>query len=325
MKLLEVKDLKTYFSTSKGEVKAVDGVSFDLDYGQCLGLVGESGCGKTTTALSISGLLPKGGHVVDGSIMVEGVDYLTLSEKEIQEHRWKDVSIIFQGAMNAFNPVKKVGWQIAEACIRHQGMTKDEAWDKAGQLFELVGIPAERVTQYPHEFSGGMRQRAMIAMALACDPKLIIGDEPTTALDVMIQAQILELLEELRQKLNMGMIIITHDLSILGETCNKIAVMYAGKIAEMGSVEDIFERPLHPYTKALLDCFPNITDDERTIPEGIPGTPPSLLDPPEGCRFCPRCKYATEACSEAEPEFFEAQPGHFVSCHLVGKGGELNG
>lgn len=324
MKLLEVKDLKTYFSTSKGEVKAVDGVSFSLDYGQCLGLVGESGCGKTTTALSISRLLPKGGHIVDGTILLEGIDYSAMSDKEIQEHRWKDVSMIFQGAMNAFNPVKKVGWQIAEACVRHQGMTKEEAWKRAGELFELVGIPAERVTQYPHEFSGGMKQRAMIAMALACDPKLIIGDEPTTALDVMIQAQILELLEELRKKLNMGMILITHDLSILSETCDKIAVMYAGRIAEMGSVEDIFYRPVHPYTKALLACFPNINDEERTVPEGISGIPPSLLDPPPGCRFCPRCKAAIGACSEKVPEFIEIEPGHFVSCHLTCEGGELN-
>lgn len=319
MKLLEVKDLKTYFKTSKGYVRAVDGVTFSLDHGECLGLVGESGCGKTTTALSITRLLPKGGEVKGGQIFLEGVDYATLTDKEIEDHRWEDVSIIFQGAMNAFNPVKKVGWQIAEACMLHDGLKKDEAWKKAGDLFELVGIPRERVTQYPHEFSGGMKQRAMIAMALACDPKLIIGDEPTTALDVMIQAQILELLEDLRKKLNMGMILITHDLSILGETCDKIAVMYAGRIAEMGTVDDIFNHPAHPYTKALLACFPNIYSDERTVPEGIPGIPPDLIDPPEGCRFCPRCKYAFEACSKETPEFKEISEGHFVSCHLMGK------
>lgn len=212
MQLLEVKDLKTYFTTSKGKAKAVDGVSFTLDYGQCLGLVGESGCGKTTTALSICQLLPKEGKVEGGQILLEGVDYASMTEEEIMKHRWQDVSIIFQGAMNAFNPVKKVGWQIAEACILHQNMTREQAWERAGELFEMVGIAKERVTQYPHEFSGGMKQRAMIAMALACSPKLIIGDEPTTALDVMIQAQILELLEKLRRELNMGMILITHDL-----------------------------------------------------------------------------------------------------------------
>ena len=256
-----------------------------------------------------------------GKIFLEGTDYATLTEKEIEDHRWEDVSIIFQGAMNAFNPVKKVGWQIAEAIIRHKGATKQEAWKRAGELFELVGIPAERVTQYPHEFSGGMKQRAMIAMALACDPKLIIGDEPTTALDVMIQAQILELLEELRKKLNMGMILITHDLSILGETCDKIAVMYAGKIVEMGTVDHIFNHPVHPYTKSLIACFPNIESEERKIPEGIPGYPPNLIDPPEGCRFCPRCGLAEGRCSSEEPEFLEIEPGHFAACHFAGKEG----
>ena len=319
MKLLEVKDLRTYFKTTKGDVRAVDGVSFSLDHGECLGLVGESGCGKTTTALSITRLLPKGGSVRGGQIFLEGVDYATLTEKEIEDHRWEDVSIIFQGAMNAFNPVKKVGWQIAEACIRHKGMTKDEAWKRAGELFELVGIPKERVSQYPHEFSGGMKQRAMIAMALACDPKLIIGDEPTTALDVMIQAQILELLEELRKKLNMGMILITHDLSILGETCDKIAVMYAGKIVEMGTVDHIFNHAVHPYTRSLLACFPNIHSDERKIPVGIPGYPPNLIEPPEGCRFCPRCRFKEDVCSAEDPEFREIEPGHFAACHFIGK------
>ena len=325
MRLLEVKDLRTYFTTSKGKAKAVDGVSFSLDYGQCLGLVGESGCGKTTTALSICHLLPKEGKVESGQILMEGIDYGALSEEEIMKHRWEDVSIIFQGAMNAFNPVKKVGWQIAEACILHQGMSKEDAWKRAGDLFEMVGIARERVSQYPHEFSGGMKQRAMIAMALACSPKLIIGDEPTTALDVMIQAQILELLEKLRKELNMGMILITHDLSILSETCDKIAVMYAGKIAEMGTVDDIFNHPMHPYTKKLLACFPNISSGSRVIPEGIPGYPPSLIDPPEGCRFCPRCSESIGICSEKEPEYIQVGPEHFVSCHLCGEGGENHG
>ena len=312
--LLEVKNLKTYFTTSKGEAKAVDDVSFNLEQGECLGLVGESGCGKTTTALSICQMLPKEGRIVGGEIYLDGINYADLSEKEISKHRWEDVSIIFQGAMNAFNPVKKVGWQIAEACMLHDGLKKDEAWKKAGDLFELVGIPRERVTQYPHEFSGGMKQRAMIAMALACSPKLIIGDEPTTALDVMIQAQILELLEKLRRELNMGMILITHDLSILGETCDRIAVMYAGKIMEIGDVRDIFEDPRHPYTKKLISCFPDVRG-ERVIPDGIPGYPPSLIDPPEGCRFCPRCEFATEACSSTCPELVQVGEKHFVACH----------
>lgn len=322
-KLLEVKNLKTYFTTKKGTAKAVDGVSFTLDYGQCLGLVGESGCGKTTTALSICQLLPKEGKIAGGEILLEGVDYAAMDDKEIRKHRWNDVSMVFQGAMNAFNPVKKVGWQIAEACMFHQGMTKEQAWEKAGDLFELVGIARERVTQYPHEFSGGMKQRAMIAMALACDPKIIIGDEPTTALDVMIQAQILELLEKLRKELNMGMILITHDLSILGETCDKIAVMYAGKIVELGTVDDIFNHAQHPYTKRLLECFPDITNEKRVIPDGIPGNPPSLVNPPEGCRFCQRCTECVDACSKNEPEFLKIGEEHYVACHLIQKGGEL--
>lgn len=323
MKLLEVKDLKTYFHTAKGEAKAVDGVSFDLDYGQCLGLVGESGCGKTTTALSICQLLPKEGRIEGGEILLEGVDYAAMSEEEIKAHRWEDVSIIFQGAMNAFNPVKKVGWQIAEACILHDKMSRDAAMKRAEELFELVGIPRERVSQYPHEFSGGMKQRAMIAMALACNPKLIIGDEPTTALDVMIQAQILDLLENLRKELNMGMILITHDLSILSETCDKIAVMYAGKIMEMGTVSDIFEHPAHPYTRKLLACFPNIYSQVREIPDGISGYPPNLIDPPQGCRFCPRCEEGLPICSQKEPAYIQIGAQHFVSCHL--KGGDIDG
>ena len=312
--LLEVKNLKTYFTTSLGDSKAVDGVSFNLEQGECLGLVGESGCGKTTTALSITRMLPKEGRIVDGEILVDGINYAELSEKEISRHRWKDVSMIFQGAMNAFNPVKKVGWQIAEACMLHDGMKKDEAWDKARDLFDLVGIPRERVNQYPHEFSGGMKQRAMIAMALACDPKLIIGDEPTTALDVMIQAQILELLEELRKELNMGMILITHDLSILGETCDRIAVMYAGKIMEIGTVRDIFDHPAHPYTRKLISCFPDVRG-EKIVPDGIPGYPPKLINPPEGCRFCPRCDMADEGCSLTCPELVQVGEKHFAACH----------
>lgn len=314
MKLLEVKNLQTYFHTTKGELRAVDGVSFDLEAGECLGLVGESGCGKSTSALSICNLLPKEGYINGGEILVDGIDYHKLSDKEMREHRWKDVSIIFQGAMNAFNPVKRVGWQLAEAMMLHDSLTKEQAWNRAGDLFELVGIPRSRVRQYPHEFSGGMKQRAMIAMALACNAKLIIGDEPTTALDVMIQAQILELLEKLRREMHMGMILITHDLSILGETCDRIAVMYAGKIAEIGTVDDIFNHPAHPYTRRLIECFPNI-NARRAIPDGIPGYPPNLIDPPSGCRFNPRCHSCMDACDKVEPEMRQIGEKHFVACH----------
>lgn len=316
MKLIEVKDLQVYFRTAKGNLKAVDGVSFDVDYGECLGLVGESGCGKSTSALSICKLLPSNGFINGGNIFLEGEDIVSLDEKEILRRRWKDVSIVFQGAMNAMNPVKTVGWQIAEAIMLHDGLSKEKAMKKAGDLLESVEVPRDRVNRYPHEFSGGMKQRAMIAMALACDPKLIIGDEPTTALDVMVQAQILNLLEKLRRERNMGMIIITHDLAILAETCTHIAVMYAGKIMEIGAVTDIFNNAKHPYTKKLIDCFPNV-DDAKTIPEGIPGYPPILTDPPSGCLFHPRCSFCTEKCKIEVPTQKQVGDRHFVSCHLV--------
>ena len=257
MSLLEVKNLKTYFDTSKGLYKAVDDASFSLEYGEALGLVGESGCGKTTCALSIARLLPKEGRIHGGEILLEGTDLVKLSDEEIRAKRWKEVSIIFQGAMNALNPVMKIGDQIAEAIVLHEGIKKEEALKRAGELFELVEMPAARIGNYPHEFSGGMKQRAMIAMSLACNPKIVIGDEPTTALDVMVQAQILNLLEKLRKDISMGLILITHDLSILGETCDKIAVMYAGKIVEIGTVEDIFrkKRPTR-ILKGLIALFP---------------------------------------------------------------------
>ena len=316
MNLLEVRNLKTYFSTTKGMLKAVDDVSFRLESGQALGLVGESGCGKTTSALSIARLLPKEGRIEGGEIFLDGHDVLLDSESELRKRRWRDVSIIFQGAMNALNPVLTVGEQIAEAIVLHERLSKEDALKKSQELLDLVEIPRERYKRYPHEFSGGMKQRAMIAMALACDPKLIIGDEPTTALDVMIQAQILNLLERLRRERSMGMILITHDLSILGETCDHIAVMYAGKIVETGTVTDIFEHARHPYTDRLIRCFPNI-HGKKAIPEGIEGYPPNLLDPPAGCRFHPRCEYAFDRCRVEEPVTRHVGGKHTVACHLV--------
>ncbi len=315
MKLLEVNNLKTYFKTSKGMLKAVDDVSFDLEHGEALGLVGESGCGKTTSALSIARLLPKEGRIAGGQILLNGRDVITAPESELRRRRWTDVSIIFQGAMNALNPVMTVGKQIAEAIVLHEKASEADALRKTKDLLEMVEIPAARYKHYPHEFSGGMKQRAMIAMALACDPKLIIGDEPTTALDVMIQAQILNLLERLRRELSMGMILITHDLAILGETCDKIAVMYAGKIVETGSVKDIFEDARHPYTKRLIGCFPNVKG-EKTIPDGIEGFPPNLLDPPGGCAFHPRCDFACDICKVQTPESVSIGGKHKVACHL---------
>ncbi|MEF9922621.1 MAG: ABC transporter ATP-binding protein [Anaerovoracaceae bacterium] len=315
-KLLEVKDLKTYFKTSKGMLKAVDGVSFELNYGEALGIVGESGCGKTTSALSIAKLLPKEGDIYGGQILMEGCDMATLPEPEIRKRRWKDVSIIFQGAMNALNPVMTIGEQISEVIILHDGLSQEEAKKKAGDMLELVEIPRERIKQYPHEFSGGMKQRAMIAMALACDPKIVIGDEPTTALDVMVQAQILNLLEKLRRELNMGLILITHDLAILGETCDKIAVMYAGKIVESGTIEDIFDNPLHPYTQRLIKCFPKV-GGSKEIPEGIEGFPPNLINPPKGCAFSPRCDCTCQRCGIDVPITNQISPSHQVACHLM--------
>ena len=247
-----------------------------------------------------------------------------LTDAEIQKRRWKDVSIIFQGAMNAMNPVKTVGWQIAEAIVLHEGVTMAEAMERAGDLLEQVEVPRDRVNRYPHEFSGGMKQRAMIAMALACDPKLVIGDEPTTALDVMVQAQILNLLERLRRERNMGMIIITHDLAILAETCTHIAVMYAGKIMEIGTVDEIFNHAKHPYTKRLIGCFPNV-EGQKTIPDGIPGYPPILIDPPSGCLFHERCDCCCDECSSVVPDNVDVGGGHMVACHLVDREEGANG
>ncbi len=313
-KLLEVRGLKAYFRMAKGELRAVDGVDFEVGYGEALGLVGESGCGKTTSALSICRMLPREGYIAGGEIFVEGIDYTKLSLDEIRAHRWKDVSIIFQGAMNAMNPVRRVGWQIAEAIVLHEGVDRKTALARAGDLLELVEIPRDRLARYPHEFSGGMKQRAMIAMALACGAKLVIGDEPTTALDVMIQAQILELLERLRRERRMGLILITHDLSILGETCDRIAVMYAGKIVETGTVREIFDCAAHPYTRRLIACFPDVRG-EKTVPDGIDGFPPGLVDPPQGCRFHPRCLLADETCRVLEPETVHLTATHSVACH----------
>ncbi len=314
MKLLEVKNLKTYFNISSGQIKAVDDVSFDLDYGESLGLVGESGCGKTTSALSIVQLLPKEGKIYGGEILLEGVNLAALSDCEMQKYRWNDISLVFQGAMNALNPVMRIGQQIAEAIILHQKVSMEEALIKAGDILELVEMPRDRLMNYPHEFSGGMKQRVMIAMALACDPKFIIGDEPTTALDVMVQAQILNLIEKLRKELNMGFILITHDLSILAETCDKIAIMYAGKIVEMAESEELFQNPVHPYTKKLIGCFPDMTG-ERKLKEGIAGSPPNMLNLPSGCLFEPRCEHAGKICHQSMPEIVEVGPNHYVACH----------
>ena len=317
MALLEVKNLKTYFKIKRGYVKAVDDISFQVEKGKAMGLAGESGCGKTTTALSILKILPPNGEIRGGKILFSGINLVEIPEEKMRKDiRWKGISIVFQGAMNALNPVYKVGDQIVEAIRLHENVTKEEATTRAKKLLELVGIEPSRFDNYPHEFSGGMKQRALIAMALSCNPSLVIADEPGTALDVVVQAQILKLLRELKDKLNLSMILITHDLSIIAEVCEKTTIMYAGKIVEHGSSVNIFKRPLHPYTSGLIAAFPNIKGP-RTRVTSIPGIPPDLLHPPSGCRFHPRCKYAMDICKKKEPIEVEVEKDHYVSCHLI--------
>ncbi len=315
--LLDVRELTAYFKLREGDVKAVDGVSFVLEEGKSLGLAGESGCGKTTAALAILKLLPENGRIVSGEVLFDGRNLVKRTEFGMSKIRWKEISIIFQGAMNALNPVQQVGKQIAEPIMLHEGLSENKATVRAKELFDLVGINPKRITEFPHEMSGGMRQRAMIAMALACNPKLIIGDEPTTALDVMVQAQILELIERLRRELNLSFILISHDLSVMAETCDKGVIMYAGNVMESGTTEDIFNDAQHPYTKQLIHAFPNI-HETREMVTSIPGDPPNLLKPPPGCRFYPRCSESIPDCVVGERQLVEVGPGHFVRCIKVG-------
>jgi len=318
--LLVVEDLRTHFSLESGSVKAVDGVSFRLDHGEALGIAGESGCGKTTTALSLVQILPDNATIVGGHVRLMGIDLVGKTESALRRYRWREISIVFQGAMNALNPVQTIRDQIAEPIEERLGEPPKAARQRADDLLELVGIPRRRGKAYPHELSGGMRQRAMIAMALACDPAILIGDEPTTALDVMVQAQILELLESLRRKLGISFILITHDLSVIAETCDRVMIMYAGRVAEEGTVEEVFRRPRHPYTQKLLSSFPNIHADRRTL-DVIPGEPPDLRDPPPGCRFAPRCAFAMPVCREVVPPETTFD-GVRVACHLYPAGSD---
>ncbi|UCH57153.1 MAG: ABC transporter ATP-binding protein [Candidatus Bathyarchaeota archaeon] len=319
MSILDVQGLRMYYSTLKGDVKAVDGIDLKVEKGEALGLVGESGCGKTTFALSILRLLPWNGRIVEGSIKFHDTDIVSMDEKEFnKDYRWKRLSYVFQGAMNALNPVFRTGKQIAEAILLHEDVEKDEAMDRARELFSLVGIDPERVTSYPHELSGGMKQRAMIAMALACNPEFIIADEPTTALDVIVQAQTLQVINDLRRKLGLTMMLITHDLSVVAQTCTTCAIMYAGKLMEYADIDTVFSDSKHPYTQALTSAFPSITESRREL-ESIEGAPPNLLDPPQGCRFNPRCPYRMDICTEEEPGFIELGGGHSAACHLLSK------
>lgn len=314
MSLLEVRNLKTYFFTPFGTVKAVDDVSFDMKKGQALGLAGESGCGKTTIAYSIMKLIPLPGKIVGGEIYLNGRDLVKLNEKEFKAIRWKELSMVFQGAMASFNPIFKIGDQISEAILYHENVTKEEAMKRTNELLELVGIEYERANNYPWELSGGMRQRSMIAMALACNPTLLVADEPTTALDVIVSAQIMRLIKNLRERLDLTMLLITHDISVIAQTCDELLVMYAGKFVEKTSISEIFKNAYHPYTKALIKAFPSIKGPKQDL-EGIPGNPLDLMNPPPGCRFALRCPYVKETCLKEDPVLTEVESKHFVACH----------
>ena len=315
--ILYVQNLHTSFHTDKGEVKAVNGVTFNLEKGKILGIVGESGSGKSVTAYSIMRILEKNGRITEGKILYKGQDIAAFSEKQMREFRGKCCSIIFQDPMTSLNPVFTVGNQLKEAIELHTDRKGKEAEARAIEMLTLVGVnePEKRVKQYPYELSGGMRQRVMIAMALACEPDILIADEPTTALDVTIQAQILELMQSLQKKLGMAIIMVTHDLGVIADMCDEIIVMYGGRVCERGTAEDIFYRPHHEYTKGLLRSIPNVDRiGEKLIP--IPGTPINLLNMPKGCAFCPRCEEAMKICIEEQPPEMQMPDGHFASCWL---------
>lgn len=321
MSLLEVKDLKTYFYTDAGVAKSVDGVTFSVERGKVLGIVGESGCGKSVTSLSIMRLVdPTTGRYEGGSILFDGQDILKLPEKEMQKLRGNKISMIFQEPMTSLNPVFTIGYQIEESLMLHKGMDKKAARARAIELLEMVGIPeaAKRVDEYPHQLSGGMRQRVMIAMALAGDPELLIADEPTTALDVTIQAQILDLLKELQEKLHMSIIFITHDLGVIAEMADEVAVMYAGEIVEKAKTRELFDDPKHPYTVGLMDSIPDINQEVERLTT-LEGLVPSLYDMPKGCHFAPRCKHACPECEEKHVELTDLEGGRQVRCRRYEK------
>lgn len=316
--ILEIKNLKTYFHTMEGTAKAVDGIDLSINSGEVLGIVGESGCGKSVTALSILRLIPEPpGKIVDGEILFKGRELLNLSEAEMRRIRGNSISMIFQEPMTSLNPVFKIGDQIAEAIILHQKLSKSEAWEKAVEFLKIVGIPSphSRAKDYPHQLSGGMRQRVMIAMAFSCEPELLIADEPTTALDVTIQAQILDLMKQMKEKMNSSVMLITHDLGIIAENAQRVLVMYGGQSVESADVSELFNNPLHPYTNGLLNSIPRRKKDKKNrLLLSIPGIVPSLFNISQGCRFVERCVKAKEICSENEPPLIEKAPGHWVRC-----------
>ena len=316
MVMLQVEDLEVYYDTEQGAVKAVDGVSFKIEEGENVGIVGESGCGKSTLAKAIIGILPKNGYINGGKILFDGEDLTDMPERRRRELRWDEIAMIAQSAMNALDPVYTIREQIMEAIeTHHPKMGREESQERIDEMFELVGLDQERQSDYPHQFSGGMRQRAMIAMALVLEPSLILADEPTTALDVIMQDQILKRINSIQEETQSSMMVITHDVAVVAETCDRVVVMYAGQIAEEGSSTDIFERPYHPYTIGLKSAFPNIQMAEQDL-VSIGGNPPDLHDPPSGCRFVDRCPLATEECAEHSPP--EVEVGDLRTyCHHV--------
>jgi len=316
--ILTVKDLKTYFYTASGIAKAVDGVSFNIAKGETMGIVGESGSGKSVTSSSIIRLLPpRTGKIVGGSIEFEGKDVLALSKKELNDFRGKDIAVIFQDPMTSLDPVFKIGKQMTEMIMAHQNVTKDEAWKMAVEALSKVGIPEpeKRMNSYPYELSGGMCQRVIIAMAVCCKPRLLIADEPTTALDVTVQAQVLELLKELQRDMDTAILLITHNLGVVWEMCDKVMVMYAGNTVEFTDTKTLYSNPRHPYTWGLLDSMPKLSDESKGELKTIPGTPPDLRLTGKCCNFYNRCPYVTEACTQSVPPLVEVEPGHFVACH----------
>ena len=314
-KFLSIRDLTIHYASGKRTVKAVNGISFDIEKGKTLGLVGETGAGKTTTALGILNLIPKPpGKIVSGEIIFEGEDLLKKSKKEMRKIRGNKISMIFQDPMTSLDPVVTVGDQIAEVIRLHQATSRKEAQQKAVDMLELVGIPGERYNEYPHQFSGGMKQRVIIAIALACNPSLLIADEPTTAPDVTIQAQILELMANLRREFGSSMLLITHDLGVVAEVCDNVAIMYAGEIVEYGDLRHIYRNASHPYTEGLFGSIPNLNDETDRL-KPIRGLMPDPADLPAGCSFAPRCPYATDRCRAEDPATYEIEPGHLVKCH----------
>jgi peptide/nickel transport system ATP-binding protein len=315
MALIDVQDLKIYFFTFRGAAKAVDGVSFRINENQTLGLIGESGCGKTTTAMAMMKFVKPPGAIVGGRILFDGSNILDMNDEQIRLLRGNDIAIVRQEAQNALNPVMTIGKQITELILEHEAVTKKAALARARNQLNLVGISDKRINSYPHEFSGGMKQRAMVAIATACNPKLLILDEPTTGLDVIVQRQILNMLKNLKEQLTLTSVFISHDLSVVAETCDRVAVMYAGKLMEETETVKLYQSPMHPYSQALIGAYPSLKGEKKQL-HSIPGAPPRLIDPPNGCRFEPRCSHAMAVCAQEEP-IIKVSDGHRVACHLI--------